>query len=330
MISVIIPAYNSERTISRAVESVLAQTFSDYEIIVVDDGSTDRTGEVVNRYGDKVRYIYQENAGPGAARNKGLAAAAGEWVAFLDADDEWLPEKLRLQMELLSSKPDLRWCGCNFSRTDGTRTASVSTVKAITQELDNRNYFENYFVTVAKGICKISTIVLVIRREVFDEMGFFDTELLRGQDIDMWWRIAHRCPKIGYIAEPLAVVHLDTSDEVLNKRRLSTKSGELTCQLIGRHIELAKKADRLEAFLPFATKRVRKSLLTTIYNGYGQGARKLIRKFRDFFPRYQRAAVYILTVFPGLSSALFRIIAFFGHAFGFEKQLSRRWLYKSK
>ncbi|MCK4960446.1 MAG: glycosyltransferase family 2 protein, partial [Planctomycetes bacterium] len=89
-VSVVIAAYNAEKYIQRAIDSVLAQSLPADEIIVVDDGSTDNTGDAVKHYGSKVRYIYQENAGPASARNTAIEAATGTWIAFLDADDEWL------------------------------------------------------------------------------------------------------------------------------------------------------------------------------------------------------------------------------------------------
>ena len=113
-ISVVIPAYNCERYITRSIDSVLAQTRPVDEIIIVDDGSSDNTGEVVKRYGGKVRYIRQENAGASVARNTGIEAATGDWIAFLDGDDEWLPDKIKHQTELLSRNPNLVWVTGNY------------------------------------------------------------------------------------------------------------------------------------------------------------------------------------------------------------------------
>ncbi|MFZ9033203.1 MAG: glycosyltransferase family 2 protein, partial [Anaerohalosphaeraceae bacterium] len=106
-ISAVIPAYNAEKYIARSINSVLNQTCPVDEIIVVDDGSTDSTAEVIKSYGGKVRYIHQQNAGVSAARNTGIQAATCEWVAFLDADDEWLPEKIERQVENIKNNPHL-------------------------------------------------------------------------------------------------------------------------------------------------------------------------------------------------------------------------------
>ncbi len=101
LVSVIIPTYNRARTIERAVNSVLAQTWKEVEVIVVDDGSTDQTSEVLKVYGDKIRVIHQQNGGASAARNTGIKAATGEIISFLDSDDEWLPSKTERQVKLL-------------------------------------------------------------------------------------------------------------------------------------------------------------------------------------------------------------------------------------
>ncbi len=103
LVSVIIPTYNRVKTIERAVNSVLAQTWTEQEVIVVDDGSTDQTGEILKVYGDKIRVIRQQNGGVSAARNAGIKAATGEIISFLDSDDEWLPSKTERQGEICTS-----------------------------------------------------------------------------------------------------------------------------------------------------------------------------------------------------------------------------------
>lgn len=110
LISCIVPVYNGELYLREAIDSILAQTYRPLEIIVVDDGSTDATPDVVAGYGDRLRYIRQPNAGPGAARNHGLNLAQGEFIAFLDADDLWHPDKLARQMTRFLNRPDLDLC----------------------------------------------------------------------------------------------------------------------------------------------------------------------------------------------------------------------------
>lgn len=107
LISCIVPVFNGERYVSETLDSILAQTYRPLELIVADDGSTDGTAAVVARYGEPVRYLWQSNQGPAAARNLGVSAAQGEFVAFLDADDLWHPEKLTRQMARFHARPEL-------------------------------------------------------------------------------------------------------------------------------------------------------------------------------------------------------------------------------
>jgi len=325
LISVIIPAFNAGGFIHRTIESILAQTYSDYEIIVVDDGSTDNTAEAVKSYGSKVNYIYQENSGQGAARNRGIAAAQGEWIALLDHDDEWLPEKLRLQMELLQRNTDLKWCATNRYQSDGSRRAVVGNIEAIKKGLEGKGYFENYFEAATKGVCPVITSTMVIQKRVFLELGAFDASLVRCDDLDMWWRIAYRYPAIGYLPLPLVVVHLDVEVAASTKTRLAAKQTLWTGELITRHIKLAAEKGSLESFKPYAKQRVRKKLIEIIYHGHKKNARSIVKQFRDFFPWYWRIGIYLLTVFPKLTSTAARTAAYLCYKLGLERQASRRW-----
>lgn len=123
LISVIIPTFNRAHFIAEAVESVLNQDVQGYalEVLVVDDGSTDNTLEVLNAYGDRIRYIHQENSGAGVARNRGMREAKGEWIAFLDSDDRWLPYKLSLQMAILERLPECKILYSNFIISEDSR-----------------------------------------------------------------------------------------------------------------------------------------------------------------------------------------------------------------
>ena len=327
MISVVIPAFNAGGFIKRTIDSVLAQTYSASEIIVVDDGSIDNTAEVVKSYGGKVRYIYQENAGDGPARNTGIAAAKGDWIAFLDHDDEWLPDKLQLQMELLSRHPDLHWCATNFYKQSGTRRAAGVNPAAISKGLGARDYFESFFTAVyAKG-CNFMTSTMLIRREVFEQAGVFDSCWLRGADVDMWWRIAYRFSRIGYLPRPLAVLHVGPQDITSAKLRLAAKHGRDAQKMIARHLELAKEQGMLEEFKPMAKKILRSRLLTTVYSGFKDDSRMIVKQFSPFFPWYWRFGTYVLTIFPGATSAILRGIAYARYCLGLERQISRRWIY---
>lgn len=191
LVSAVIPAYNYARFVCRAVDSVLAQTYPHLECIVTNDGSTDNTLEVLAPYGDRIRVITQKNAGLSAARNTGVKNAKGDYVAFLDADDWWHPEKIAKQIALAEKRPELGAIGTTWERVDGD--LKHLSVKVPGRPTDDR-------ATNVRGIaCRTiwlggSGSGVLARRNVFDEVGLFDESMRAAEDIDMWLRIAHRYP----------------------------------------------------------------------------------------------------------------------------------------
>jgi glycosyltransferase involved in cell wall biosynthesis len=194
-VSVIIPTYNREALISRALDSVLAQTFTDYEIIVVDDGSKDRTQDVLKAYEGKIKYLYQNNGGISAARNTGIKEASGQYIAFLDSDDYWAPEKLAEQVTILDKyskvgivygrMPIINEKGENL----GTKPNGVS----------GKNYQE-----LLQVWGDLPTSSVMTRKECFNRLGFFDEDLPPMEDIDMWLRIARHYDLYEIEGKPLA------------------------------------------------------------------------------------------------------------------------------
>ncbi|MHC5098093.1 MAG: glycosyltransferase family 2 protein, partial [Planctomycetota bacterium] len=217
-ISVVIPAYNAEKHIARAIESVLAQTRPADEVIVIDDGSSDGTGDVVRSFGDKVIFIQQENAGASVARNAGIEAATSDWIAFLDADDEWLPNKIELQIAQLKRNPDLAWAMSNyftcFCDPEHSKTAFDKGRSEIL--LAGRDYYEDYFDAYKAGASG-NTNTMLIQKEVLLEAGLFRPSQARMNDEDMWFRIAYRHPKVGYLTTPLAIYHRGVADSIVKK-----------------------------------------------------------------------------------------------------------------
>jgi len=152
-VSVIIPTYNRADFLTEAVNSVLSQTWRDLEIIVVDDGSTDGTQEVVRRYGEQVNYFCKENEGPSSARNMGIKKARGPYVAFLDSDDVWEPEKLRIQMDFMGEHPEIRLV-CTDSSLLGCRESRERKLR--------RDLMGNLFPTLySNSFIRTSTVVMV-------------------------------------------------------------------------------------------------------------------------------------------------------------------------
>ena len=202
-VSVVIPTYNHGRYIAEALDSVLAQTYKDYEVIVVDDGSTDNTREVVEAYGASIRYIYQQNQRMSAARNAGIRSANGEYIAFLDSDDIWLPEKLEKQMEVFSTYPNLALvsCGALIVDMDGNLMRKIEKKNYI-----NRNALMND--SILKNIVPGGGTNAVVSKRCFEAVGLFDESIqVTAEDWDMWLRIIAQY-EIRFVEEPLAKIRL--------------------------------------------------------------------------------------------------------------------------
>jgi len=207
-VSVVIPTYNYGHFLGEAIQSVLDQTFADFELIIVDDGSTDNTKEVVSSFQDKrVKYIYQKNRGLAASRNTGIKASCGEYIAFLDSDDKWLPENLEVMVNRLDSRPDIALVCSDVNVYDDATGAIlgrhwhnrrsdswVNPKKAARQALQY----------LLKRGCFITPIAMVVRRTVFAEVGHYDESVRTHEDWDMIVRIVMRFP-IETIDVPLAL-----------------------------------------------------------------------------------------------------------------------------
>ena len=201
-ISVVIPAYNHALSLPKAIGSVREQNWPGVEIIVVDDGSRDETPRVMEELaGGDLRYIRQANAGAASARNRGIRESTSEWVAFLDADDIWLPGKLLTQMTELQSRPE-----ASFSYTDvwlryEDETETVRECGTGDKTLLSKLLTGNLF----------ATPTVIVRRHCFEEIGAFDAELRTGEDWDMWLRLAAHFDWV-HVSRPLATIRTTTSE----------------------------------------------------------------------------------------------------------------------
>jgi glycosyltransferase involved in cell wall biosynthesis len=196
-VSVIVPVFNGASFVARAIESALGQTLPAFEVIVVDDGSTDSTPEVLNSFGDQIEVVRQENRGVASARNTGRARATGELLAFLDADDEWEPEKLKYQFAALESQPQAGLVHCGFTAIDdkGRLVGEPVTNGAAGRIADRMLLFEPHVLGGGSGF--------IVRDAVFDEVGGFDPRLSTAADWDFFYRVARRHP-IAFV--PLALL----------------------------------------------------------------------------------------------------------------------------
>jgi len=194
-VSAIITTYNRRAFVQEAVDSVLAQSYDDWELIVVDDGSTDGTGEALERYGEKLWYVFQENRGASSARNRGLELARGEFVAFLDSDDLWLPRKLQVQVACMDGHPDCRICY--------TDEIWIRRGRRVNPKKGHAKYSGEIY-THCLPLCIISPSSALMRRGLFKEVGVFDPTLPVCEDYDLWLRVAASFP-VFFIPQRLIV-----------------------------------------------------------------------------------------------------------------------------
>jgi glycosyltransferase involved in cell wall biosynthesis len=212
-VSIIIPTYNHAILLGEALESVFVQTYRNFEIIVVDDGSTDDTASVLQPLieQDLIRYIHQEKQGVSAARNRGIVEASGRYIAFLDSDDLFEPEKLDVQVKYLQDHPEVGLVQAGFTKFDN-----------IGHDLGYRDTSWFSGMIYPRILLYWTTLMAVdtvlVPKNVFDAVGFFDTNLSMGEDLDLWRRIARKYP-FGFINKSLARVRVHAGNTSGDKLR---------------------------------------------------------------------------------------------------------------
>lgn len=301
-ISAVIPVYNAREVVGRAIKSVLAQSRPADEIIVVDDGSVDETGDAVRSFGEKVTCIHRENGGASAARNTGIEHARGEWIAFLDADDEWMPDRLKLQEQFLRQHPEIQWITGNYYfQREGQRViANEKQDYASVEQAGRVLPFYDCFLAGLLGW----TGTLLVRRDLLLEAGGFSQGQERYNDIDMWFRCAFRSEFIGIIPEPLGVYHTDTSDSI-TKRHVSPRH---MSQFLKRTILEAKEKGAYGKFEPCAGVMVRNTIHRCLFDERIHEVRAFAREFSPVLDTGYRRLIWWLTLFPSLSLRLMPLL----------------------
>ena len=228
LVSVILPTYNRGWILTEAIDSVLAQDYQDYELIVVDDGSTDNTREILDVYGQDIIVLRQANNGVSAARNRGIAAAGGQLVAFLDSDDLWLPRKLSRQVDFFKLNPD---AVINQTEEIWIRNGVRVNPK------DRHRKPSGMIFERSLELCLVSPSAVMIQKTLFDAVGVFDENLPACEDYDLWLRIGCRYP-VHLIDTPLIIKRGGHGDQLskapgLDKFRIRSlekiiESGRLT------------------------------------------------------------------------------------------------------
>jgi glycosyltransferase involved in cell wall biosynthesis len=296
-ISVIIPAYNAAAYIERALRSVLNQSRPADEIIVVNDGSTDGTSQILKRYEGKIRIIEQVNTGVSAARNAGIRAAAGDWIAFLDADDEWLPEKLAKQSQFHLNHPDLKWSSANYYRCfcDRNHQHIPDVNMSLRPAPEENKLFDDYFQAfgvLAKG----HTDTMLIWKDALLEAGLFYEPQKTIEDDDLWFRLGYMNLRFGFIREPLAIYHLGPAQSI-TKNYIQSQWIDL---FLTRHIPLAGQAGKTDSFNSCARQMLGYWIGNLMINQQTAAVRTLLQKYGFLLTPYCRWTSYIGSLCPKL------------------------------
>ena len=238
MISVVIPLYNKEKLVAHTIQSVLDQTYTDYEVVVVDDGSTDGSAAVVESiHSDKIRLVRQANAGVSAARNRGIEEARGGHIAFLDADDEWKPDSLAHLVALSEKYPSCAVVAHSYTYRRGGRTVAPRINRLPFTGTDG--VLTNYFEVASYSDPPLCTGAVMVRRDAVRAVGGFPVGVRSGEDLLAWARLAAAC-SIAYSREPLAVYNQGFSNP---------RPPEAT-DVVGAELETLLKSHPAVAYLP--------------------------------------------------------------------------------
>ncbi|MCB1196045.1 glycosyltransferase [bacterium] len=239
-VSVIMPSYNCAHYLPNAIQSVLNQTFEDYEIVVIDDGSTDSTKDLmqayVEKYPQKIRYIYQKNKGLSGARNTGIENACGEYIALLDADDLWLPERLKAQIDFLKKHPEYSFVFSDVYAMDenGKRGKTMMRLKKpVSGDIFYELLLENF----------ISVPTTLIKKDCFKNAGFYSSDMKLCEDHHFSLRLANYY-KGGYIDQPLACYMIRSnslSSSLLNMRIWDMKVVDEMARLFPERVKAGSK-----------------------------------------------------------------------------------------
>lgn len=247
LVSVIIPTYNREGMVCDAINSVFAQSYQNIEIIIVDDGSTDNTREVINSIQDsRIKYIYQDNAGVSAARNRGINNATGDYIALLDSDDLWYPEKIEKQIKLFNQNPEAGVCRCWTKYI----TFSGEEIRTLTCRLPSKeNLIRNFLLN--PDTIYFGTLSFLVKKKCFDNVGYYNEKMSYAEDWDMLFRLALYYEFINV-------------DEILASVRVNAGS-------VSRAIDVSKLEEDFIRFLDhsFSNPLLPKNVLTVKDKAYG-------------------------------------------------------------
>jgi glycosyltransferase involved in cell wall biosynthesis len=273
-VSVVVPTYNRGWIVNEAIDSVLNQTFQQYELIVVDDGSTDDTKAILGEYGNRIRVIHQANRGVSAARNRGIRAAKEPLIAFLDSDDVWLSDKLSVQVAFFDRHPDALVC----------QTEEIWIRNGVRVNPGKRHRKRSGKIFEASlALCLVSPSAVMLRKDLFETIGLFDESLPACEDYDLWLRISVNHP-IHLIDQPLIVKRGGHEDQLSRSWGLDRYRIESIAKLLERDV---LSADQREA----AVRMMRKKCAVYAGGCRKRGREEEARQYMKLADRYEKSGI---------------------------------------
>lgn len=293
MISVIIPLYNKEKYIKSTIKSILSQKYQNFEIIIVDDGSTDNSlAEIERIEDDRIRLIHQSNAGVAAARNRGIAEARGEYVAFLDADDEWKEEYLEAQANMIQAFPSCSVFATNYLRKHPDDTYTHTIIRGLKFK-DETGIMDNYFEVATLSQPPVWTSAVVIKKNALESISGFPVGIKSGEDLLTWARLASRY-QIAYDRRPLAIFNIEGYDVKEKPKRIPAED-----DVVGQELDaLSKKFNP-----PYICKYISlwHQMRSSIYMRLGmrgKSIREAIKGLRYNILNYKLYAFCLINILP--------------------------------
>lgn len=298
LISCIIPLYNKEKTIERAINSVLHQSYKNLELIIVNDGSTDRSANIVDKFVDqRVKLFNQENSGVSVARNKGIEHTSGELIAFLDADDIWLPNHIKNIVNLYYTYPECGAYSCNFLIMTKGGKEEKSKIKGIQTEEKKcivENYCKSCVLTNGHLTGPVNSSNVVIKKEALNTVGLFKEGIDNNEDLDLWLRISNYY-RIAFTWK--VGVKIDRTE--LKPRKLKFFDERDSYLIIsGKEILKRSSQEHSKWLIEYVNKKRLSLAKKYIINGFGVEGRKLILNVKTYYFNKKKILLLIASYFP--------------------------------
>ncbi len=312
-VGVIIPAYNCADSIRRAIDSIKAQTWLPREVVIVNDGSQDDTAAVLDSLDEKeigLKVIHQENGGPAAARNRGITEATTDWVAFLDSDDHWIPEKLERQFSLIEAHADLQWSAGRYEFVRGFDSSmTVIRLSKLTAGMTEQGTGVYDALAMLAESNSIWTGTVLAKRQRILELKGFEPSLFGGEDSDLWRRMAIQHRSIGYVTTSIAAYRVAQNESMtVSSGRQVEPSQFVHCERIKKELDASEDAHQSKLLASILEQKINGYLECLIKSGNTQQAKWFVSEIRRRQLPMPKLSHRIASFIPGTSIQILKSV----------------------